>query len=38
MKELDAASIDAWDKLKESADKTWDDMKHSIANLFSKFK
>ena len=38
MKELDAAGIDAWDKLRESADKTWDEMKHGIANLFSKFK
>ena len=38
MKELDAASLDAWDKIKESADKTWDEMKHNIANLFSKFK
>lgn len=38
MKELDAATIDAWDKLKESADKTWAEMKNNMANLFSKLK
>ena len=38
LKELDAAGLDVWDKLKESADQTWEEMKHGITNLLSKFK
>jgi hypothetical protein len=38
MKELEKASEHAWDQVKDTADKLWDDLKHGIADAHSKFK
>lgn len=38
LKELEAASGDAWDSVKVTADKLWDDLKAGIANTVAKFK
>ncbi len=38
MRELEAASDDAWEKLKETADKVWDDLRTGLASANAKFK
>lgn len=38
LKEIEDASGDAWEKLKVSADKVWDDLRTGIAQAISKFK
>lgn len=38
LKELEAASGDAWDKVKNTGDKLWDDLKTGVANTAAKFK
>ena len=38
MKELGKASGAAWEQVKETADKIWDDLKTGIADAHSKFK
>jgi chromosome segregation ATPase len=38
MKELEEASGDAWETVKETADNVWDDLKTGIARAVSKFR
>ena len=38
MKELGKASGDAWEQVKVTADKVWDDLKSGVADAHSKFK
>lgn len=38
MKELGKASGDAWEQVKVTADKVWDDLKTGVADAHSKFK
>jgi hypothetical protein len=38
MKELGEASGEAWEQVKETADKIWDDLKVGVASAHSKFK
>jgi len=38
MKELEETSGDAWEKVKETADKVWDDFRTGLASTVSKFK
>lgn len=38
MKELKEDSGDAWETVKESADKIWDDLKSGVASTIAKFK
>lgn len=38
MKELKAASDDAWATVTETADKVWDDLKTGLATASSKYK
>ena len=38
MKELEKASGQAWDQVKDTADKLWDDLKRGVADAHSKFK
>lgn len=38
MKELGKASGEAWEQVKETADKIWDDLKIGVADAHSKFK
>ena len=38
MKELGKASGEAWDRVKVTADKIWDELKTGIADAHSKFK
>ena len=38
MKELEKASGQAWEQVKETADKVWDDLKKGVADAHSKFK
>jgi recombinational DNA repair ATPase RecF len=38
MKELSKASGEAWEQVKETADKVWDDLKNGVADAHSKFK
>ncbi len=38
MKELGKASGEAWEQVKETADKIWDDLKIGVASAHSKFK
>jgi hypothetical protein len=38
MKELGKASGDAWDQMKATADKMWDDLKNGLTEAQSKFK
>ena len=37
MKELEDASGDAWETVKETADKIWDDLRVGVAGAVSKF-
>jgi len=36
--ELDEASGDTWERVKEAADSAWEDLKAGIANVAAKFK
>lgn len=36
--ELEKASGEAWEQVKETADKIWDDLKAGVADAHSKFK
>ena len=38
MKELESASGKAWEQVKETADKLWEDLKTGVADAHSKFK
>jgi hypothetical protein len=38
IKELEQANGDAWETVKETADKVWDDLKTGLASAVSKFK
>jgi hypothetical protein len=38
MKELEEASGDAWETVKETADKVWNDLRVGLASTVSKFK
>ena len=38
MTELDQATGEAWDKVKETADKLWDDLKTGLSAAHSKFR
>ena len=38
MKELEEASGDAWETVKETADKVWNDLRAGLASTVSKFK
>jgi len=38
MKELGAASAEAWEEVKVTADKVWDDLKIGMADAHAKFK
>lgn len=38
MKELGAASGEAWEQVKVTADKIWDDLKVGVTEAHSKFK
>lgn len=38
IKELEAASGDAWETVKETAEKVWDDLRTGLAGVASKFK
>lgn len=38
MSELESASSDAWDQVKETSNKIWDDLKAGISEAQSKFK
>ena len=38
MQELEKSSGEAWGKVKEAADKIWEDLKAGIADAHSKFK
>ncbi|MCI0668071.1 MAG: coiled coil domain-containing protein [Methylococcaceae bacterium] len=38
IKELEEASGDAWETVKETADQVWDDLKTGLASTVSKFK
>jgi len=38
MAELNAATGEAWDKVKDTADKVWDDLKAGLAAAHDKFK
>jgi hypothetical protein len=38
MKELGKASGEAWEQVKTTADKIWDDLKSGVADAHSKFK
>jgi hypothetical protein len=38
MKELGKAGAEAWDQVRESADKIWAELKTGVANAQSKFK
>jgi hypothetical protein len=38
MKELGNATGEAWEQLKVTADKVWDDLKTGVADAHSKFK
>ncbi len=38
MKELGKASGEAWEQVKLTADKVWDDLKSGVADAHSKFK
>jgi len=38
MKELEKASGEAWEQVKETADKIWEDLKAGLADAHSKFK
>lgn len=38
IKELEQANGDAWETVKETADKVWEDLKTGLASAVSKFK
>lgn len=38
MKELEKSSGGAWEQIKETADKIWEDLKSGVANARDKFK
>jgi recombinational DNA repair ATPase RecF len=38
MKELGKATGEAWEQVKVTADKVWDDLKSGVADAHSKFK
>jgi recombinational DNA repair ATPase RecF len=38
MKELEKAGGEAWEQVKETADKIWEDLKTGMADAHSKFK
>ena len=38
IKELEEAGGDAWETVKETADKIWDDLRVGVAGAASKFK
>ncbi|MHB8919779.1 MAG: sll1863 family stress response protein [Halothiobacillus sp.] len=38
MKELEQASGEAWERIKGTVDKIWDDLKTGVAEAHSKFK
>jgi hypothetical protein len=38
IKNLSKASGDAWEQVKSTADRIWDDLKHGVAEAHSKFK
>jgi len=38
MKELEYAGGDAWETVKETTDKVWDDIRVGLADVASKFK
>ncbi len=38
IKELEAASGDAWEKIKDTADNLWEELKTGIAHTAAKFK
>jgi len=38
MTELESASSETWDQVKETSNKIWDDLKTGIAEAHSKFK
>lgn len=38
LKELGRASADAWETVKETSDKIWDDLKSGVAEAQAKFK
>lgn len=38
MQELGKSSGEAWDQVKITADKIWDDLKNGVADAHSKFK
>jgi hypothetical protein len=38
MTELNAATGEAWDKVKETADKLWDDLKTGLSAAHDKFR
>jgi len=38
MKELEKATGDAWEQVKDTADKIWDELKEGVAKAHSKFK
>jgi len=38
MKELGKAGGEAWEQVKVTADKVWDDLKNGVADAHSKFK
>lgn len=38
MKELENASDDAWETVKETADKVWNDLRNGLTSTVSKFK
>jgi uncharacterized protein YicC (UPF0701 family) len=38
IKELEGASGDAWETVKETAERVWDDVRTGLASVASKFK
>ena len=38
MRELEKAGGDAWEQIRETADKIWDDLKTGVADAHSRFK
>jgi len=38
IKELETAGSDAWEKVKETADKVWDDLRTGLASASAKLK
>lgn len=38
MQELEKAGVEAWEQVKVTADKIWEDLKSGVADAHSKFK